>query len=62
MQGDGRLSGGADRIIPKATGIGEWDIVGGTCGEGGKGDPLVLDDGRCGCIRIFRPGFFDEQL
>jgi len=62
MQGNGRFPGGIDRKIPMATGIGEWDLVGGTCGEGGTGDPLEVSDGRCGCIRIFRPGFFDEEL
>jgi hypothetical protein len=44
-----------------ATGVGEWDMVGGCCGEGGKGNALELTDGNCGAIIIYRPGFFDEN-
>ena len=62
MQGDARMPGGADRTIAPATGIGEWDLVGGTCGEGGKADKLTVGDGRCGCIRICNPGFYNETL
>ena len=47
--------------IPMATGVGEWDMVGGCCGEGGKGNALELTDGNCGAIIIYRPGFFDEN-
>lgn len=63
IQGLGRIPGGAsDRNIPPATGVGEWDLVGGTCGEGGKGDSFKLEDGRCGCIILYRPGFYEETL
>ena len=63
IQGLGRIPGGAsDRSIPPATGVGEWDLVGGTCGEGGKGDSFKLEDGRCGCIILYRPGFYEETL
>ncbi len=63
LQGNGRLPGGVeDRVLPPATGLGEWDLVGGVCGEGGKADEWTVEDGRCGCVRVFRPGFYNEKL
>ena len=64
VQGEGDMPGGFGREnihIPMATGVGEWDMVGGVCGEGGKGDEKALDDGKCGAIIIYRPGFFHEN-
>ena len=54
--------GGLDRGPPRAVGIAEWDFVGGVCGMGGAADPYALNPGKCGAVRIFRPGFYTREL
>jgi hypothetical protein len=43
---------------PAATGVGDWDLVGGVVGEGGTKDKTTkTNSGNAGCVRIFKPGF-----
>jgi hypothetical protein len=58
IHGTGRTPGGIDHDPPQAVGIGEWDKVGGLCGEGGTGDPKQVFAGNAGAVRIFKQGFF----
>ena len=56
------VPGGLDRGPPRAVGIGEWDFVGGVAGAGGAADPYALNPGKCGAVRIYRPGFYTREL
>ncbi|CAM9295206.1 unnamed protein product [Ectocarpus sp. 12 AP-2014] len=62
LQGIGRIPGGTDKTPPRARGFAEDDIVGGICGEGGKGGPWELRPGSNGAVRIHKTGFFEKQL
>jgi hypothetical protein len=47
-------------IPPAATGMGDWDLVGGLVGMGGVGGMMEHEPtagGNAGCVRIFTPGF-----
>lgn len=48
------LSGGTDKKPPRARGYAEDDIVGGTCGEGGKAGPWGLKAGSNGAVRYHK--------
>lgn len=58
IHGTGRMPGGLQHDPPEAVGFGEWDKVGGLCGEGGDGHPLKLSAGNAGAVRIFKQGYF----
>ena len=38
----------------------ELDKVGGKVGEGGQRSKVKVNAGRNGCVRIFRPGFYQD--
>jgi hypothetical protein len=58
IHGTGRTPGGLEHDPPPAVGIGEWDKVGGLCGEGGVGDPKQVSHGNAGAVRISKQGYF----
>lgn len=58
IHGTGHLPGGIEHNPPEAVGIGEWDKVGGLCGQGGKGDTIKLYSGNAGAVRIYKQGYF----
>ena len=64
IPGDGFLPGGMTKNPPKAAGIGEWDLIGGYVGQGGRTivdkDTLLAStkDGNAGAVRIIKPGFY----
>lgn len=58
LQGSGSRAGGQEHQPPKACGIGEWDYVGGSAGDGAPGALDELRRGRNGAVRIVRPGFY----
>jgi hypothetical protein len=60
IHGDGKMPGGLDHDPPEGVGIGDWDKVGGLCGEGGTGHPTKLHPGNGGAVRILKPGFFKD--
>ena len=57
-RGKGKVPGGMKFAPPAATGVGDWDVVGGIVGEGGTADRTTkTNPGKAGCVRIFKPGF-----
>lgn len=56
--GHGQQPGGLDHNPPSASGVGEWDKVGGFVGQGGDADPVSAVNGRAGGIRIIKPGHY----
>jgi hypothetical protein len=56
--GHGVKPGGLAHDPPEASGLGEWDKVGGYAGQGGLGDPFVTRHGNNGAIRIIKPGHY----
>jgi hypothetical protein len=58
IHGSGRMPGGLQHEPPEAVGVGEWDKLGGLCGEGGEGDALKVSAGNGGAVRIFKQGYF----
>lgn len=58
QSGNGRMPGGLNADPPLATGLGQWDTVGGYAGEGGEGQLESLEDGRSGAVRILFEGYF----
>eukprot|EP00605_Chrysophyceae_sp_TOSAG23-4_P002678 GSChrysophyteH1.ASY1.ANO1.2954.1 assembled CDS len=58
IPGENKMPGGLKCDPPLAAGAGEWDKVGGICGQGGEGDPNVTQVGRAGCVRVSKPGFY----
>jgi hypothetical protein len=56
--GLGRMPGGIKHDPPEASGVGEWDRVGGLAGEGGLGHIDTLRAGNNGAVRICKPGYF----
>ncbi len=58
------MPGGLNHDPPKAVGIGEWDVIGGLAGQGGRtsidpktGWPTTFN-GNSGCVRVIKPGFY----
>ena len=64
IPGDGFLPGGMTKDPPKAAGLGDWDLIGGYVGQGGRTevdkDTLLAGthDGNAGAVRIIKPGFY----
>ena len=62
MQGEGREPGGVnDRTPPPATGMHELDKVGGPVGLGGEADTHACAPGNHGGVRIYKPGFYNDN-
>ena len=62
LPGNGRLPGGVSKDVPAATGIGEWDLVGGHCGEGGRASAVQIFPGNSGAVRIRLPKYYGNAL
>lgn len=58
IMGHGRKPGGLQHQPPQACGVGEWDKLPGSVGEGGRSDIFSTFPGNNGCIRIFKTGFY----
>ena len=64
IEGEGHLPGGLKHNPCKAVGMGEWDVVGGWAGQGGRTslDPNTQApttfNGNNGCVRVIKPGFY----
>lgn len=41
--------------------MGLWDLLGGNCGEGGRGDAEHHEDGRGGCVRLRFPKYYETK-
>ena len=58
IDGIGRVPGGQTHDIPRAVGIGEWDVLSGFVGEGAAADMQATNNGFSGAVRILKPGFY----
>ena len=65
IAGDSYHPGGLRHNPPQAVGCGEWDLVGGLVGQGGrsivdKNDPNIVKTSsvNAGAVRIIKPGFY----
>jgi hypothetical protein len=56
--GHGLEPGGLKHDPLLACGIGDWDLVGGLAGQGGKGLDNATNSGNNGAVRISRPGHY----
>lgn len=57
----GRMPGGVTYEPPMATGLGDWDFVGGFVGEGGIGSAEEVKAGNHGGVRLILPGYYYKK-